>query len=316
MLVFRQPSCPPGADASVRFRVPVGGRPQPAPLGRPSTTISAHGDRQQPFARLAALAAPLWLALAAGARRPARAARARAASQVVRCAARRIPSRAAGATLKSRIWDMLGLHPRANKDEIRRAYKEYVRLSHPDLNGGKVDKDFAERFRKLSAAYNEVMNMSDDQFWLESFDTGITRMATKRVDGPFLNPWERRFRQWARANDLLDIDKLTDDDVDCRKRADLYLDRCNEDPTAEGCEVVKSKEDALREWEAAVRVEEEADPERPATAGGPALEAAAPKEPSPLDWIRLDQILMGGVFTVGAAIMGAFIAIVANAVQG
>jgi len=26
--------------------------------------------------------------------------------------------------------------------------------------------------------------MNEDEFWLEAFDTRITRMATKRVDGP------------------------------------------------------------------------------------------------------------------------------------
>jgi len=196
---------------------------------------AVRGRLGQPLAGFAALAAPLWLAASLGARRQPRAARARDAPRVVRCA-ERVPSRAAGATLKSRIWDMLGLHTRAGKTEIRQAYKEYVRDNHPDLNGGKRQNEKeAEAFRKLTAEYNRVMDMTDGEFWLESFDTGITRMATKRVDGPSLNPWERRFRTWARSNDLLEVDELADEDVDCKKKAELFLD-CEEDPTAEGCE--------------------------------------------------------------------------------
>jgi len=262
---------------------------------------------------VAAWAAPLWLAAALGSRRPPRAARARAPARVVCCAERgRIPSRAAGATLKSRIWDMLGLSPRCGKEEIRQAYKEYVRLNHPDLNGGKAPDDkYAERFTRLTAAYNEVMNMTDDQFWLESFDTGITRMATKRVDGPSLNPWERRFRQWARANDLLDVDQLQDEDVDCRKEATLYIDRCREDPTLEGCEVFREDmepEEAEAEQAEAVEApapasalaEPEPEPARP-SAG--ASEAAA--------WIG--QVLLAVALAVGGGIVFAFLAIVVHA---
>ena len=79
------------------------------------------------------------------------------------------------------------------------------------------------------------MDMNEDEFWLEAFDTRITRMATKRVDGQNLNPWERRFRQWARKENLLDVEELCDD-IDCSKQAELYFDDCDKDPTAEGCE--------------------------------------------------------------------------------
>merc|ERR1712113_425427 len=103
---------------------------------------------------------------------------------------------------------MGGLRNDACRDEIKQAYKEYVRTSHPDLRQGADKDEFTEKFTKLQAEYDRIMAMNDDEFWLESFDTGITRMATKRVDGPSLNPWERRFRQWAREKDLLVIDEL------------------------------------------------------------------------------------------------------------
>jgi len=155
---------------------------------------------------------------------------------------RPIPSRAAEATLKARIWDMLGLHHAANKDEIRKAYKEFVRLSHPDLNNGqRQGEEFDRKFEKVTSAYNECMSWEDDVFFLQSYDCGITRMATKRVDGPSLNPWERRFRAWARQNDLLEVDEL-DDDVDARKQAKLYLAACEEDPDAEQCDVESVQE--------------------------------------------------------------------------
>merc|ERR1719437_52174 len=79
------------------------------------------------------------------------------------------------------------------------------------------------------------MDLTDDEFWLESFDTGVTRMATKRVDGPSLNPWERKFRERARAAGMLEVDELTND-ADCRKQAELYLEQCEVDPSLEGCE--------------------------------------------------------------------------------
>mmetsp|Transcript_3265 Transcript_3265/g.6169 ORF Transcript_3265/g.6169 Transcript_3265/m.6169 type:complete len:232 (+) Transcript_3265:303-998(+) len=150
---------------------------------------------------------------------------------------RMIPSRAAEATLRARIWDMLGLHHASSKDEIRKAYKEFVRLSHPDLNNGqRQGEEFDKKFEKVTTAYNEAMSWGDEEFFLQSYDCGITRMATKRVDGPSLNPWERKFRAWARQNDLLEVDEL-DDDVDARKQAKLYLAACEEDPDAEECDV-------------------------------------------------------------------------------
>jgi len=217
---------------------------------------------------LAAMVVPVMPTLALRAtRRPKLGRHLQAAPRVVRCAEgsqqtetkaetepepkkkkrkRMIPSRAAEATLKARIWDMLGLHHAANKDEIRKAYKEFVRLSHPDLNNGVAPgKEFEQKFEKVTAAYNEAMSWESEEFFLQSYDCGITRMATKRVDGPSLNPWERRFRQWARQNDLLEVDDL-DDDVDARKQAKLYLSACEEFPAAEECDVETMQ--GVKDW--------------------------------------------------------------------
>mmetsp|Transcript_126116 Transcript_126116/g.351437 ORF Transcript_126116/g.351437 Transcript_126116/m.351437 type:complete len:331 (+) Transcript_126116:45-1037(+) len=236
MLVQSQPDYPALADARARFHGLRGHHLQRGKLF--AIAAPPRRDARQPLTVLAALAAPLWMAATfRAARRPWQGACQRACHRIKRCVVGKVPSRAAGATLKARIWDMLGLHPRANKEEIRQAYKEFVRLSHPDLNGGEAQgSEFTEKFQKLTAEYNRVMELTDDEFWLESFDTGITRMATKRVDGPSLNPWERRFRGWARKNNLLVVDELSDE-IDCQKKAKVFLDRCKEDPTLEGCEV-------------------------------------------------------------------------------
>jgi hypothetical protein len=129
---------------------------------------------------------------------------------------------------------MLGLRHDAKKDEIKAAYKEFVRTSHPDLQPFQARDEFQQKFTILTAEYNRVMNMSDEKLFWEAFDTGITRMATKRVDGPSLNPWERKFRQRAREQGLLEVDDL-ECDVDCRKQADLYLEGCAVDPSMESC---------------------------------------------------------------------------------
>ena len=136
--------------------------------------------------------------------------------------------------MRARIWDMLGLKHDAKKDEIRAAYKEFVRTSHPDLKPVDDRGEFQEKFTILTAEYNRVMKMSDENLFWESFDVGVTRMATKRVDGPFLNAWEKRFRQRAREQGLLEVDELQCD-VDCRKQAELYLDGCAEDKSMESC---------------------------------------------------------------------------------
>lgn len=170
-----------------------------------------------------------------------------------------IPSRAAEATLKARIWDMLGLRHDSSKEKIRTAYKEFVRLSHPDLNNGVARSDELEKkFEKVTAAYNEAMSWGDEEFFLNSYDCGITRMATKRVDGPSLNPWERKFRAWARQNDLLEVDDL-DDDVDARKQATLYLGACEDDPSLDGCdlETVQEVKEFLEQTEGSKPTEKE-----------------------------------------------------------
>mmetsp|Transcript_56169 Transcript_56169/g.112582 ORF Transcript_56169/g.112582 Transcript_56169/m.112582 type:complete len:216 (+) Transcript_56169:320-967(+) len=215
---------------------------------------------------------------------------------------------------------MLGLHPRAGKDEIRKAYKEYVRIMHPDLNAGKVDPKATARFQKLTDAYNEVMDMTDDQFWLESFDVGITRMATKRVDGPSLNPWERRFRQWARQNDLLDMDVLEDDDVDCRRQAKLYLDRCDDDPTLDGCEIAKElvERDEEQSQPAAAAAETKPLVTPPSTSSEPDS-AAVPGgsgETSAAGPIPVENVVVGGVLAVAGSIALAFVSIIVSAATG
>ncbi|CAK0843356.1 unnamed protein product [Prorocentrum cordatum] len=123
---------------------------------------------------------------------------------------------------------------------------DFVRTSHPDLQPTQDRDEFQEKFTILTAEYNRVMNMSDEQIFWEAFDTGITRMATKRVDGPSLNPWERKFRQRAREQGRLEVDEL-EYDVDCRKQAELYLEGCAVDPSMESCGADDRSAEVLQE---------------------------------------------------------------------
>jgi len=50
----------------------------------------------------------------------------------------------------------MGLEPGASNSEIKRKYRELAKIWHPDKNPG--CKECAERFEKLSEAYNTLMD--------------------------------------------------------------------------------------------------------------------------------------------------------------
>ncbi len=53
-------------------------------------------------------------------------------------------------------WRILGVTPRATLEEIKRAFREKVRLLHPDRQGGGVRT--VEDFLKIKAAYQEILS--------------------------------------------------------------------------------------------------------------------------------------------------------------
>lgn len=49
-------------------------------------------------------------------------------------------------------YELLGVEPRADLDDIKRAYRALAKQLHPDVNAG--DDDAAEHFKRVTAAYN------------------------------------------------------------------------------------------------------------------------------------------------------------------
>ena len=60
------------------------------------------------------------------------------------------------------IFGLLGVDETARWEEVRRAYRDAVRASHPDLNGG--DADAERRVKTLNAAWERVNTSSK---WLQ-----------------------------------------------------------------------------------------------------------------------------------------------------
>lgn len=80
------------------------------------------------------------------------------------------------------IWVLLDLKPGADKAEIRKKYKRFVRTEHPDIKAqrGEFDPRAGEKFAKVTAAYREVMTGDEDKFFLESFVARVDAFNAKR----------------------------------------------------------------------------------------------------------------------------------------
>ena len=56
-------------------------------------------------------------------------------------------------------YSVLGVSRDAGTDEIKKAYRKYSRIYHPDANINNPDKDKAEeKFKQIQEAYNQIMD--------------------------------------------------------------------------------------------------------------------------------------------------------------
>ncbi len=83
-------------------------------------------------------------------------------------------------TAKPDYWSLLGLHPGANSDELKRAFRREARRWHPDLNGNDVDAE--ERFKLINEAYAVLNDPRKRAIW----EGGYTAESLGSED-PFSN---------------------------------------------------------------------------------------------------------------------------------
>jgi len=76
-------------------------------------------------------------------------------------------SRRQGSYAGSNVWALLGLPPGAEKDDIKKQFKRFVRTQHPDV-AGNDSPQAKERFNQVMDAYKLIMETDEDRFWLES----------------------------------------------------------------------------------------------------------------------------------------------------
>jgi len=106
-------------------------------------------------------------------------------------------------TLTASVWDLLDVKPSAEKEDLRAAYKYFMKTNHPDVAGERADPNFAEKFGKITELYREAMAMTDDQLFVMAFDAGVNQVVTGRINSPSLNRRERWYRDWARENGMI-----------------------------------------------------------------------------------------------------------------
>ena len=65
-------------------------------------------------------------------------------------------------------YKVLGLHPNASDEEVKRAYRQLAKKYHPDLNPG--DQEAARKMQEVNAAYEQIKNpdkayQTGQSFW-------------------------------------------------------------------------------------------------------------------------------------------------------
>ena len=85
-------------------------------------------------------------------------------------------------------YELLGLKPGATLSEIRRAYREKVKIYHPDVSG---DAASAEHFKKIVRAYEILTDQKSRAIFDSSFAFHFRRRKVKSWD----------YREWLLARD-------------------------------------------------------------------------------------------------------------------
>ena len=75
-------------------------------------------------------------------------------------------------------YDLLGVKPEADIEEIKRAYRQLAKGLHPDVNAG--DEDATEQFKEITAAYNLLA----DKARRTAYDRTLS-------PGDGVRPWEK-----------------------------------------------------------------------------------------------------------------------------
>ncbi len=83
-------------------------------------------------------------------------------------------------------WQVLGLEPGADADQLKRAFRQQARLWHPDLNDN--DPGAEERFKRLNEAYAVLSDPSRRRAWEAGEDSG-----SSMADAADRDPYVRGF---------------------------------------------------------------------------------------------------------------------------
>lgn len=85
--------------------------------------------------------------------------------------------------VETALYDLLGVHPEASEDDIKKAYRKKAREHHPDKNPD--DPLAGQRFQEMAAAY-EILSSAETREIYDQF--GADGLSKGGPHGPGMNP--------------------------------------------------------------------------------------------------------------------------------
>lgn len=77
----------------------------------------------------------------------------------------------------TKLYDLLGVPPTANENDIRKAYYKLAKIHHPDKAQGSDNEQAEEKFKEIKFAYEVLTDKSKrdiyDQYGLEGLKDGV-----------------------------------------------------------------------------------------------------------------------------------------------